>query len=108
MKTTSPLQFAIFRIVFGIYLALHFAQLIPYGTELFSDRGVLADSRLNFTHGLFPNFLNHWDSPASVAVVLVALVLLAVAFAAGFLRHGAGSPALVRLGLFVESKQPDQ
>lgn len=89
MKTTSPIQFTIFRIVFGIYLALHFGQLVPYGAELFGNRGVLADSRLNFTYGLFPNFLNHWDSPASIAAFLVALVLLALAFAAGFLRRAA-------------------
>jgi hypothetical protein len=87
--TTSPIQFTIFRITFGIYLALHFAQLIPYGAELFSNRGVLADPRLNFTYSLFPNFLNYWDSPASVASFLVALVLLAAAFAAGFLRRTA-------------------
>lgn len=89
MKTTTPTQFTIFRILFGIYLALHFVQLIPYSSELFSNRGVLADSRLNFTYGLFPNFLNHWDSPASVAAFLAALVFLSVAFAAGFLRRAA-------------------
>lgn len=83
------MQFAIFRLVFGIYLALHFAQLIPYGTELFSNRGVLADPQLNFTFGILPNLLEHYDSAAFVAVFLIVLSILALAFAAGFYRHTA-------------------
>lgn len=91
MNGTSPVQFAVFRTVFGTYLALHFLMLIPYGAELFSDRGVFADARLNFTYGLFPNPLNHWDSPACVTAFLLALVLLAIAFAVGLFRHAAAA-----------------
>lgn len=87
MNNLSARQFAIFRIAFGTYLAFHFAFLIPYGAELFSARGVLPDPHLNFTHGLFPNLLHRWDSPIAIALFLLALVLLAVAFAAGFFRR---------------------
>src|SRR5438105_2158801 len=37
MMPISPRQFVTFRIVLGVYLGVHFAQLIPFGVELFSD-----------------------------------------------------------------------
>ena len=95
----SPRQFAIFRIVLGVYLAVHFAQLIPYGAELFSDHGVFADSDLNFTHGILPNPLEHWDSPVFVTAFIFSLVVLLFS-QQDFLSH-CGDSALVWLGLFV-------
>lgn len=79
----SPYQFAAFRLVFGLYLAVHLAALLPYGGELFSRRGVLPDPALNLTHGLFPNPLAVWDSPAAVAVFLGLATAAAIAFALG-------------------------
>jgi hypothetical protein len=83
----SSRQFAIFRLALGIYLAIHFAALVPYGAELFSNRGVLADPRLNFTFGILPNLLEHHDSPAFVTGFLIALSILATAFALGIFRR---------------------
>lgn len=87
MKPISAWQFACFRVVFGIYLAVHFATLLPYGAELFSDRGVLADPALNLTHGLFPDPLDVWGTPRFVTVFLLVLLGLAVAFALGLARR---------------------
>lgn len=87
MKFYSPGQFALFRIIFGIYLAWHCAELIPVGTELFSDRGVLADPRLNPTYGLFPNPLVWWGRPIFVTVFLAALTGLGLLLAAGWQRR---------------------
>ena len=87
MISISSKQFAIFRLVFGIYLAVHFVTLIPYAAELFSNRGVLADARLNLTFGILPNLLEHYDSPAFVTGFLIALSILAAAFALGVLRR---------------------
>lgn len=87
MTSISPRQFAIFRIVLGVYLAVHFAQLIPYSGELFSSQGVFADSHLNFTHGILPNPLEHWDSPVFVTAFIISLLVLALAFATGFFRR---------------------
>jgi len=89
IKSISPRQFAIFRIVLGVYLAIHFAQLIPYGTELFSNQGALANPRLNFTYGIFPNPLEHWDSPQIVTCFLIVLFVAAIAFAVGWFRRTA-------------------
>lgn len=88
MKTTiSPLHFAGFRIVFGVYLTVHFLDLLPYAAELFSRGGMLSDSRLNFTHGLLPNPLERWDSPAFATAFVGALATLAFAFTVGFCRR---------------------
>ena len=85
----SAQQFALFRIALGTDPAIHFAQLIPYGAELFSHRGMLADARINLTAGIFPNPLAHWDSPACVTVFLGALTILSLALALGVYRRSA-------------------
>lgn len=82
-------QFAWFRIVFGSYLAVHFAHLVPWGAELFSRDGVIPRASLNPTHGILPNVLAWWDSPAFVTVFLVLLVGLSVLFALGVARQAA-------------------
>ena len=87
VKNISPYQFAAFRIVFGVYLMIHFAGLLPYGTELFSNQGVLADPHLNFTHGILPNPLELWGSPAQVTAFLAAMILLSSFFTVGLLRR---------------------
>jgi len=83
----SSRQFAVFRIVFGVYLATHFAHLLPYGAELFSNQGTLADARVSPLYGVFPNVLWLWDSPAAVTTLLVVLVMASVCFTAGVARH---------------------
>jgi hypothetical protein len=87
MTAVTPRQFAIFRLSFGLYLAWHFIALIPYGAELFSNAGVLSDPRLNFTFGILPNVLEHYDSPPFVVAFLVVLSVLAIAFACGIFRR---------------------
>lgn len=87
MKSMSPWQFTIFRIVFGLYLAVHFAQLVPWSVELFGARGVLPDASLNPTHRLFPNPLN-FDLPDGMVRGFVAsLAALSLVFAAGLWRR---------------------
>ena len=85
--TTSAQQFAIFRIAFGVYLTIHFIDLLPYSAELFSRAGMLGDARLNFTYGLLPNPLEHWDSPAFATAFVAALAALSIAFTLGFCRR---------------------
>lgn len=87
VKPISGYQFTAFRFLFGIYLAIHFVHLIPYGAEIFSREGMLPDASLNFTHGILPNPLEHWDTPGVVTGMLVLLAFLSLAFAAGFHRH---------------------
>ena len=69
-----------FRVAFGAYLFVHFAQLVPWGAELFSSRGVLPRSASPLLH-LFPNVLALNDSPAAVNAFLVGETV--VTFLAG-------------------------
>lgn len=86
-KTFSPGQFALFRVLFGLYLVQHFLFLIPDGAELFSDQGVLADASLNPTHGILPNPLEWWGSPTFVTAFIAGLALLSFLLVAGVCRR---------------------
>lgn len=84
MKSTN---FTIFRIVFGVYLTIHFGMLIPWAAELFSREGIMADPALNPLHGLFPNPLVWWDSAAMATGFCGALTLLSVCYTLGIARR---------------------
>ena len=72
-----------FLLVFAAYLFVHFASLLPYGTELFSSEGLLPRSDLSPLAPLFPSILSLWDSPAAVAALLSLALLCAALLAAG-------------------------
>jgi predicted DCC family thiol-disulfide oxidoreductase YuxK len=76
-------QYSIFRVVFGLYLFVTFARLLPWSAELFSNRGALADASTNPLIRLFPNILALWDSPAVVLALVTAAAGLAIMFALG-------------------------
>lgn len=75
-------RYPVFRFILGIYLAIHFGMLIPWGPELFSAEGALGDAALS-PLGFFPNVLQ-FGAPAVSVVVLGAATLGSVAFAAGY------------------------
>lgn len=76
-------QYSLFRFLFGTYLFAHFAGLVPWGGELFSNRGVIPDGATSPLLHAFPNVLALSDAPAFVTALLVAAACLSVAFAAG-------------------------
>jgi predicted DCC family thiol-disulfide oxidoreductase YuxK len=71
-------QYSAFRAVLGLYLALHYAQLLPWGAEIFSSHGVLPEAGASPLAFLFPNLLTLVDSPAVVSALLASGVLLAL------------------------------
>jgi hypothetical protein len=79
----TGVRYGRFRLLFGGYLAVHFAALVPWGAEVFSSDGVLPDGRLSPLLHLFPNVLALLDGPRFVAWLLGAAAALAVAVAAG-------------------------
>lgn len=81
----SARQFAVFRILLGGYLALHFWTLVPYAGELFSNRGMLPDAR-ELPTALFPNPLAG-ATPSDARLWLSVGCALAVALAAGVWRR---------------------
>jgi predicted DCC family thiol-disulfide oxidoreductase YuxK len=78
-------QYSLYRAAFGLYLAVHFVHLIPWGAELFSNAGALPDPALSPLARLFPNLLVHFDAPWHVAALLGAAAAASLLFAAGLL-----------------------
>ena len=87
MKWYSRSQFSLFRAFFGAYLALHFAQLIPYAPELFSREGMLPEASELPTYGVFPNLLFTLDEPWEVQLFLGVLSYAAASFSVGVYRR---------------------
>jgi predicted DCC family thiol-disulfide oxidoreductase YuxK len=72
-------QYSLFRVIFGSYLFIHFVQLIPWGAEMFSNRGVLPAGSASPLLRIFPNILALYDAPAFVtAIIGVAAALSAL------------------------------
>ena len=69
-------QYSLYRAVFGVYLLIHFAMLLPWGRELFSEVLPAAASPLLRA---VPNVLAIWDAPvALIAIALIATVFFAI------------------------------
>ena len=89
-------QLRIFQLLFGSYLAIHFAQLIPHATELFGRAGMIADPQWSPTYAYFPNILHHIDhSSTFLSIFLISLTCLSVMFALRLL-----APRLIALLLW--------
>ena len=76
-------QYSLFRAVFGLYLFVHFVELVPRGAELFSNRGVLPHAAASPLIHLFPNVLALWDAPIFIECLLIIAAGLSFLFAAG-------------------------
>lgn len=82
-------QYSIYRAIFGVYLAIHYFRLVPWGQELFSNKGLLPIPSLSPLAHLFPNVLAIWDSPFFVQALLVAATCLSFLFAIGLCDRAA-------------------
>lgn len=87
VKNFSSLQFTLFRIIFGFYLLIHFIDLLPFAADIWSSKGMLADSTLNFTYGFFPNVLVYFNSPFEIELFIVIMMLLSLLILTGFYRR---------------------
>ena len=63
-------QYSVYRLLLGIYLLQHFLRLLPWGSELFSSKGVLEPASLSPLWHAFPNIFWLGDSPLFVGSVL--------------------------------------
>src|ERR1700752_3545000 len=77
-------QYSLYRVIFGTYLFIHFAELVPWGPELFSSQGVLSLGSESPLIRLFPNIFMFWDGPLFVQVVLALAAGLSLLFAVGW------------------------
>jgi predicted DCC family thiol-disulfide oxidoreductase YuxK/uncharacterized membrane protein YphA (DoxX/SURF4 family) len=80
-------QFALFRMIFGLYLMIHFIMLLPVSAEIWSSTGMLSDVTLNLTYGVFPNILYLFNSPTMVMAFVTLLILLSFFVTIGFYRR---------------------
>jgi predicted DCC family thiol-disulfide oxidoreductase YuxK len=86
VKNISRWQFGLFRIALGIYLTVHFAQLIPYAAELFSAAGALADPTLSPLFKILPSPFWVSDSPAMATALLTLACVASLSFCLGYRR----------------------
>jgi predicted DCC family thiol-disulfide oxidoreductase YuxK len=98
-------QYSLVRAIFGVYLFIHFAQLTPWASELFSRSGVLADGSASPLLHLFPNVLALWDGPVFVTALVAVAAGLSVVFAAGW-HERAASVALWYVWACLHGRMP--
>lgn len=86
MKTNgwTGQTYSVFRLLFGAYLLIHFAHLVPWSAELFSREGMIADASASPLYPLFPNPLFVWDAPGVAIAMTLFGAVLSICFAAGF------------------------
>jgi predicted DCC family thiol-disulfide oxidoreductase YuxK len=77
-------QYRLFRGLLGIYLFVHFAQLLPWAAEVFSNDGMLPDAAQSPLFGIVPNLLTLVDTPGFVVGMVVAAGIASLAFACGY------------------------
>ncbi len=77
-------QYSLFRGLFGLYLFVHFAYLLPWSAELFSSTGMIPQAGDSPLLHLFPNILALTDHPLFVQALVGAAAVGALFFAAGY------------------------
>lgn len=77
-------QYSLFRVLFGLYLFIHFVHLIPWGAELFSHQGVLPQGSASPLLYAFPNVFALSDTPTFVTTLLVIAAGGSLLFAIGY------------------------
>lgn len=76
-------QYSLYRTTLGLYMLMYFLQLLPWGTELFSNHGVLPEAETSPLAIPGVNILSFADSPTMVAAMLMIGVVASVALAVG-------------------------
>ena len=98
-------QYSVYRATFGLYLLIHFLQLLPWAPELFSSRGVLPRASASPLVHFFPNILAVLDSPDAVRLLLSVAAALSLLFAIGW-RDRAAAIALWYLWTCLIGRNP--
>lgn len=95
--------YSLIRILLGSYLLIHFIQLIPYGTEIFSAAGVLSGTNSPLL-GILPNPLHYFDNPLTVTILLMTGVVSGLFLAIGcFDRFASLVAALILAWLYARN-----
>ncbi len=76
-------QYSLFRFIFGLYLFIHFFQLLPWGKDLFSNQGMISNNSLSPLIHLFPNILAINDSFLSTMALNICALIASIFFMLG-------------------------
>lgn len=87
----GPRAFALVRLVLGVYLTVHLAQLVPWAGEVWSAAGVLPDRALVPLPRGLPNLLDLLRTPALAQAFVAVLAALAALFTTGVARRPAAA-----------------
>ncbi|WP_250655970.1 DCC1-like thiol-disulfide oxidoreductase family protein [Alkalimarinus coralli] len=77
-------QYSVYRVLLGGYLIVHFLQLLPWATELFSAQGMVADAAYSPLINAFPNVLGFYDQPWFVMLLVVSAAMASFMFLLGY------------------------
>lgn len=89
------------HVTLGSYIAVHFAALLPWAAEVFSNRGMLPDGTASPLLYAFPNVLALCDAPSVVIALVMLGAVAGVTIAAGkYDRLAAGAALFVSACLF--------
>lgn len=77
-------QYSLFRILFGIYLIVHFVHLLPWAAEVFSSQGMVPKASSSPLITYFPNIFFLFDQPLFVQIIVTLAVIAAVFFTLGY------------------------
>ena len=76
-------QYSLYRVIFGLYLFIHFASLLPWSGELFSNQGMISERNLSPLLHLFPNILAIDDSPLTIIALNFSALIASLFFMFG-------------------------
>ena len=80
-------QFAVSRMLLGIYLLCHFLGLLPHAVEMFSGEGMFDSQSVLPTLSVLPNLFAVSDTPTFVYSVLGVGILCSVLLSLGIGRR---------------------
>lgn len=97
-------QYSLFRALLGGYLMVHFAYLLPFAAELFSNQGMLPTGDLSPLFALSPSLFHISDAPWFVMTMVGSGVVAGGALALGrFDRIGGAWLLLLLVSLFARN-----
>lgn len=97
-------QYTVFRALLGVFLLLHFAQLVPWGAEVFSNIGMLPYAGHSPLIPGWPTTLSWLDHPATITAILASGAVAALCLMVGrFDRWAAVWVWLVLACLFIRN-----
>lgn len=71
------------RILLGVYLAIHFIELIPWAFEMYGNGQILSSAKLNASYGAFPNLVLLFNSSEwALQMFIGSLVISSLLFIA--------------------------